>query len=221
MSDLDASTEGVPIPSPSNAGTQINLQVGEQRFITTIETLTGESPFFSALLSGCWNAVKADGCYFIDADPSVFKHILCYLRHGVLPIFYSNSNGHDHALYIALWVQAKYFQVTRLEKWLGDRKYLHAVQVIRSGVDVEGANSIAEMTGTDMEIEYHPAWKTERTYICPRGIDLHRGNPSACGRLCRRAQGDAEDEFVEVQVLRTLMVRKRTVIKREEVFLAS
>ena len=146
----------------------------------------------------------------------MFKYILCYLRHGVPPLFYSNSNGHDHAMYFALWAQARYFQIAPLEEWLKEKRYLQAIKIMRSGVEVEGTGRIADVTGTDVEIEYYPSWKTVKVYVCPRGIELHRGNPSACGRLCRRVQGDEEDEFVDEQVLRTLVVRKTTVLETGE-----
>lgn len=107
----------------------VTLQVGEQRFVTTPETLTRESGFFSALLSSRWDNKQPDGSYFIDVDPELFKHILRYLRRRILPIFYDKCKGHDHALYIALLEEAKYFLIPRLEKWLDERRYLQAVSV--------------------------------------------------------------------------------------------
>jgi hypothetical protein len=64
----------------------------------------------------CYSDVQADGSYFIDADAELFEHILHYLRHGVLLVFYDKSNGHDHAQYLALLKEAEYFQITQLEK---------------------------------------------------------------------------------------------------------
>src|SRR3954471_305451 len=96
-------------PLPLAADSQITLQVGERRFVTTRETLTAESRFFASLLSGRWGNALADGSYFIDADPSLFEHILRYLRRRVLPLFYDKAKGHDYALYLALLEEAKYF----------------------------------------------------------------------------------------------------------------
>jgi len=42
----------------------------------------------------------------------------------VLPIFYDNAKGHNHALYLALWEEAKYFQISRLEHWLKSKRLL-------------------------------------------------------------------------------------------------
>lgn len=48
---------------------------------------------FAALLSGRWDHERADGSFFIDADPELFEHVLRYLRHSVLPIFYVSAKG--------------------------------------------------------------------------------------------------------------------------------
>lgn len=114
MSNSVASLEILPV-STRAAGVPITLQVGERRFITTIDTLTQESVFFSSLLSGRWDNAQADGSYFIDADGHLFAYILRYLRRNILPIFYDNHKGHDHGLYLALLIEARFFQIARLE----------------------------------------------------------------------------------------------------------
>jgi hypothetical protein len=91
------------------ADRQITLQVGERRFTTTRETLVAESSFFASLLSGRWDNAQEDGSYFIDADPDLFKHVLHYLRRGILPIFYDMIKGHDRSLYVALTWRSKIF----------------------------------------------------------------------------------------------------------------
>jgi hypothetical protein len=53
--------------------------------------------FCAALLSGRWDNAQADGLYFIDAGPELFKHLVRYLRRSVLPIFYDNLVGHSEA----------------------------------------------------------------------------------------------------------------------------
>ncbi|KAL2358650.1 BTB/POZ protein, partial [Cryomyces antarcticus] len=106
----------------------VTVQVGERRFYTHRDTLTTESPFFSALLSERWNSAEPDGSYFVDADPGLFEHILRYLRRSVYPIFYSTSNGHDHALYHALYKEAEYFQIDHLAEYLSSQIYRNAVK---------------------------------------------------------------------------------------------
>lgn len=209
MSETELLRQSVASSLPTVPTSQITLQIGERRFITTLETLTRESGFFSALLSGRWNNAQADGSYFIDADPELFEHILRYLRRGVLPIFYDKAKGHDYARYLALAEEANYFQIARLEKWIKDKTYLQVVKISHSAKELESADAIDETIATDVEVEYHPTLKTEKVYVCPRGISVHHGNPSACGRLCQNARGDKEDEYVDKDVLITLVIRKR------------
>ncbi len=207
MSD-ETSSQDSPAPA---ADSQITLQVGERHFVTTRETLVAESRFFASLLSGRWDNAQEDGSYFIDADANLFEHILRYLRRGVLPIFYDKMKGHDYALYLALLEEAKYFQITRLKDWLEKKQYLLTLKTKYSATEIEGAEALHATLGTDMEVEYFPAWSTKKVYICPRGIYVHRGNPRACGRDCRKAQGDADDIYDEEPVLRTLVLEKQAV----------
>ncbi|KAI9778590.1 MAG: hypothetical protein M1839_007983 [Geoglossum umbratile] len=193
----------------------ITLQVGDRRFITTKDTLTDQCGFFSSMLPGRWNSVQPDGSYFVDADGDLFQYILRYLRRGVLPVFYDNAKGHDHALYLALLEEAKYFQIPRLEKWLGNKTYLKAVKFFHTAVEVDGADELGEVITADVEIEYHPARAVEKVYVCPRGIPGHRGSPSSCGKACRNTKGDAEDKYEDEDVLRVVIIRKRTVFDEQ------
>ena len=211
MYETKLSSESAPVSPTVAAITQITLQVGERRFVTTSATLVQESQFFSTLLSGRWSEKQPDGSYFIDADGQLFVHILAYLRRGVLPVFYDNAKGHDHALYAALLEEAKYFQITRLEDWIQGQLYLKAVKIMRSAEEVVDTAALTESTGADVDVEYHPSWRTIKVYICPRNIPRHRGKPSFCGRLCRRAQSDADDEYEEEDVVSTLVVRTQTI----------
>ncbi|KAF7930163.1 hypothetical protein BELL_0086g00110 [Botrytis elliptica] len=197
-----------------SAGGPITLQVGERRFITTKNTMTGESPFFAALMSGRWDSNKqADGSYFIDADPDLFEHILRYLRRSVLPIFYDTEKGHDHVLYLALLGEARYFQITRLENWLKNKRYLHAVRVHSSIEELDDFWS--ETQWTDENVAYHPRWDTEEVYICPREIDVHKGNESACGRQCENVRGDSGYKYEDEPILKTLVIRRKLVVDQE------
>ncbi|KAI9652702.1 MAG: hypothetical protein M1829_001485 [Trizodia sp. TS-e1964] len=189
----------------------ITLQVGERRFLTTKETLTKESVFFAALLGRSENK-RADGSYFIDADPNLFEHILSYLRLGLLPLAYDSAKGHDLALYRALTAQAKYFCIPRLVEWFANREYLKAVTVTETMYELEGT-VWSHSGGAGDLVLYHPVWETRKVYVCHRGIASHRGNPGACGRQCKNAQGDAANMFEEEQVLSTTMiVRRQTTI---------
>jgi hypothetical protein len=185
--------------------------VGERTFVTTRQTLVGESDFFAAMLSSRCNSALADGSFFVDADPDLFKHILQYLRRGVLPVFYDKDRGHDYALYAALLEEAKIFQIPRLETWLQTQGYLDAVKLETSAVELEGCPELETRLSTDRWTEYHPGWATRQVYVCPRGVFVHRGNPGACGKQCASAWGNNGDVFEEELFMRTLVVTKRIV----------
>lgn len=210
----ETSSLGPVAPSPA-ASTEITLQVGGRPFITTATTLTHESGYFSSLLSGRWSFPQADRLYFIDADADLFVHILRYLRRGVLPVFYNESRGHDHALYLALLEEARYFDIPRLQKWLHDKTYLQAVKIEYSAEELLDNQLVSEVTGADVQVKSKAAWKTKQVYICPRGIFRHRDNPRACGRACEKIRGDAGWEYVDEQYLKTFAIRKRTFFDQE------
>lgn len=200
----------------NNADKRVALQVGERRFVTNRETLVRESGFFASLLSGRWdsNALE-DGCYFIDADPSLFEHILRYLRRGLLPVFYNLARGHDHALYLALLAEARYFQIARLEKWLEERQYLSAVIERHSMVllDIEQIDfPHKSVLPPGVGVEYYPQWGTKDVYICPRGIRAHRGSFASCGRACMKAQAETGAQYDKEPVLEGFMVHKEVIL---------
>ncbi|KAI9375528.1 hypothetical protein BJX61DRAFT_539680 [Aspergillus egyptiacus] len=152
------------------------------------------------------------GLIYIDADPTLFKHILRYLRRGVLPIFYDNDRGHDHALYLALLEEARYFQIARLQDWLENKRYLYALAVNYSVEELEGTEGLSTTLPTHTEAEYYPGWETRKVYVCPRWIEWHRGQPQRCGMKCMKARGDDEDVYDEELVLRVMVVKKQMVL---------
>lgn len=189
----------------------VTLQVCERRFITTRDTLVAESDFFASALSEQSSIAQENGCYFVDSDANLFEWILRYLRRGVFPLFYDESKGHDYAAYVALLEEAKYFRIQRLEQWLENQRYLDAVRTVYSVTEVEDINELSRSQLSNSELEFYPNRFIRKVYICPRGIHVHRGKPGACGRDCRRAQGDADNEYEEEPVLSTLVVEKTTV----------
>lgn len=190
---------------------QICIQAGGRRFVTTKETLTDESAFFASLLSGRWDNTLEDGSYFIDSDPTLFEHILRYLRRGIFPLFFDAVKGHDYHLYLSLLEEARYFQIPRLQDWLEKKRYLEAVRV---DITAEQHDSNPSFWHEHLEvpvgtaIEYYPSWGTKKVYICPRGIFQHRGRPEACGRRCETARGEGSDKFEEEPCLRVLTMKK-------------
>lgn len=208
------SEESSPDPDPISTGSMINLQVGERRFTTTLVTLTTESGFFSSMFSSHWrqnNNKQADGACFVDADPDLFVHILRYLRHGQLPIFYANGTGPDYGLYAAVLGEARYFQIDRLVQWLERMRYLDVVKVQRIAFHAEELDVLQETNLASEDIEYHPFRTTRKVYVCPRDLADHRGKPYACRKLCHEARGDDEPEHEEEPVVETLIIRKKVL----------
>ncbi|KAF2273210.1 uncharacterized protein EI97DRAFT_496147 [Westerdykella ornata] len=197
-------------PPITTTDRRITLQVGERRFVTTLQTLQ-ESGFFASLLSGRWDNAQGDGSYFVDADPTLFEHILRYLRRGVLPIFYDKAKGHDYGMYLALLEEAKYLDITRLVDWLEKKQYLHAIKTKVSSKEVEGTDQLCATRESNVDLRWHPTWVTRKVYICPRRIYAHRGDARACGRYCRKAQGDADDIYEDELVLRALVTEKQVI----------
>jgi hypothetical protein len=210
--DYNMDNQALPRLPPQAADRRITLQVGERQFVTAREALVAESGFFASLLSGRWDNAQEDGSFFIDADANLFEHVLRYLRRGVPPIFYDMAKGHDQALYLALLGEARYFQIPRLQKWLEDKRYFDAVKVKRVAEEVEDISLLSATLPTYVaDVEYYPSWGARKVYVCPRGIYVHRAKPEACGKACKRAQGDADDLYDEEPTSRTLMIKKEVI----------
>ena len=173
-----ASISQPPQPTTSTRPIKpIMLEVGEKRFKTYLSTLT-QSRTLGSQHSSRWTQDQQEdgGSYFIDVDPDIFEHILRYLRHSILPIFYDNAKGHNHALYAAVPEQARYLGITgKLEAWIAEKQYLDAIRVDRKGSLVDGVTGVDETTLTDVDIEYHPTWTNENVYLCPRRVPEHMG----------------------------------------------
>ncbi|EON67784.1 hypothetical protein W97_07039 [Coniosporium apollinis CBS 100218] len=215
MSEQDRESEPVPSPPAQTSDDRVILRVGDRRFTTTKSTLTDGSDWFRAFFSGRWNHALMDGAYFIDADGDLFEHILRYLRRKVFPIFYDNAKGHDHAMYLALMKEAEYYQIEPLRRWIEDKSYRTAVVVWYSVKVCRNYDGSNELFPSNHEIQHIPFFEEEQVYICPRGIALHRGRPGACGKQCKKVQGDTEDIYVTEEVLKMVVIEKRTTILRD------
>ncbi len=198
----------------------VTIQVGERCFTTNKSTLTEESSYFASLLSGRWIYQRAEnGAPFIDADSTLFDHILRYLRRGVFPLFYNRAHGFDEGLYVLLMHEADFFGIEKLKDWIASKKYLQAVAVEQTADIVEGReddsllSNYSHIPDANIEKLYFPTWKDVQVYRCPRDIGLHRGNPRRCGKDCAKARVDGEPEFETASVLHTLVITKKIVIK--------
>ncbi|KAF2497895.1 hypothetical protein BU16DRAFT_456850 [Lophium mytilinum] len=196
----------------------ITLTVGERTFRTSRGTLTAGSKHFRAFLAPKQASDTPD--YFIDGDGNTFEHLLRFLRRpSIFPLFWSKAEGHDFALYEALQQEAEQYGVDKLAEWLKAKKYLEAVKLVTKIKEVEVLESpivyrpeiMHETRGSYVDVEYHPQWRHSKTYICPRGIGVHEGDPQKCGKQCRQAQGDDPDEYRDVWKLWLLVVHKEVV----------
>lgn len=236
LEDSDSPTfaDGVPHPLPdvpsqsssspgattstgmqtAQASSPIIIQVGERRFTVQRLTLADRSPYFASLLSPHWgDKPQLNGAYFIDMDGAIFEHVLRYLRLEFFPVLYDRTNGHHYAEYHAILEQAKFFQIAPLVEWLEARHYLRAVQIQRSAMVIEGVEGFQGTTNADTSVQAFPVWETVRNYVCPRGIFVHYGDPTRCGRVCHNARGDADLQYDEQMVLKVLCVREETIWK--------
>ncbi|KAK6955728.1 hypothetical protein Daesc_003371 [Daldinia eschscholtzii] len=202
-------TDGATRDDFSNPGDRVTLQVGERRFTTLRDTLV-ESSYFAARLSGRWNDADADGSYFVDANPALFEHILTYLRSGNFPVFFdSRSLTFDHARYLALLGEARYFGVRKLVEWIENKKYLDVVEITRSVIvddDVTSASMHAHMSAAsaDSKVDLSTTWGQKRVRVCPYNFS-HNGSSSGCTCDLPPRTGERDKYIKDELVLRAVV----------------
>ncbi|KAL7624230.1 hypothetical protein AAE478_005789 [Parahypoxylon ruwenzoriense] len=205
-------TANADIPRERN-NDRIVLRVGERQFTTLRDTLVGESDYFAARLSNRWNDDDEDGTYFIDADPTLFEHILNYLRNGNYPLFFdSNTQAFDYAKYMGLLGEALYFGIHKLEEWIEKKKYLGAVKIQRNITVFEDTSNeelrqyLLAKSSADTRIDLSTSWGTKKVYVCPRDIYVHHGDPSRCGRACERvSEAEGGRKYNDAPALRAVI----------------
>ncbi|KAI0384476.1 BTB/POZ protein [Hypomontagnella monticulosa] len=187
----DSGSPAAPSPSGNTRDNdKITLQVGERQFITLRSTLVAESTYFAARLSGRWNDTGEDGSYFIDADPEIFEHILRYLRNGSFPLLFDHDKQIlEHAKYLALLADARYFGIRRLEEWIQKMRYLDIVHIQKSilvrEIRFPGSIDLIKASPTTSRLDVSTSWVTKQIYVCPKGQPGHRGDVDECNRRCR------------------------------------
>lgn len=185
----------------------LNLD-GNTTFITTKRTLVEGSTYFASRLSDRWPSVDRE--LKLDMDPAVFIHVLRYLRHGVLPIFYDRIRGFDHGLYCLVLAQADYLLIERLSSWIREKRYLLAVRNERSAkIFLDDVKDINGSDSANVNCQYQIIWGKKKVYSCPRGISVHEW-PSQCGRQCNNARGDSP-LYHDVDELRIFEFKTKTV----------
>ena len=132
-------------------------------------------------------------------------------------MFYTSANGHDFGMYDALLMQAQYFQIDRLERWIKEKKYLKAVTVRREVTVFEEGQGFVTSVQADEVREYHPVSRFRRKYRCPTNTAVHT-EPSRCGKRCLNVRGDGPEKWEYEEFLCVVEIGKEVVIDRESCF---
>ncbi|KAK6227306.1 hypothetical protein QIS74_00861 [Colletotrichum tabaci] len=106
---------------------QVKLEVGGRRFVTSFEILE-KSPWFRQLFSIDFRNWYCDGVFHIENDGDLFAHILRYLRTDLYPLFWDARNGFDYAMYSMIMQQAHHYMLYDLEAWIAARKFHEVVE---------------------------------------------------------------------------------------------
>ncbi|KAI3987374.1 hypothetical protein MKX01_022655 [Papaver californicum] len=119
----------------------VRLNIGGKKFSTTIDTLTQREPdsMLAATFSGRHTLSQDSemGPVFVDRDGKHFRHILNWLRDGVIPVLKDSE-------YMELLREAEYYQL------LGLVEGINGVSSWRREEDEPKENLKAELTRTDI-----------------------------------------------------------------------
>lgn len=130
--------------------TAIGVNVGGQVFETTVAVLTVD-PY--SLLSACCRRkspvrASSDGVYFFDRDWWLFRHILSYLRSGVLP--------RELNVLKELYEEASFYRLEKLQRAIEELpmdqvvNYAPAAQIASSGIPDERDEGMRAMRSSSM-----------------------------------------------------------------------
>ncbi|KAK2748157.1 hypothetical protein FQN57_001282 [Myotisia sp. PD_48] len=188
---------------------------------------TGEwlAPEFNQFMN--FPVLQEDGSYFIDANPDIFKHVLDYMRSKVYPLFFSCAKGHDYPMYSALYSEAYRFRLPNLMYYFELEGYHQAVAIeYNHSYQTVSQQYYKERTmfkltwpnSADHEMQINPQWVEQKTYLCPRRIELHYGHQERCGRACLKAKNDTcfgMNEYDSTNVLKLSMIEKKVIFNLE------
>ncbi|KAF1350534.1 hypothetical protein EJ07DRAFT_138660 [Lizonia empirigonia] len=196
----------------------LTLDVGGRKFKVSRDVLTAESGLFRLQLSErfTWTP-ESDGSYFLDADPNLFEHLLAFMRRpAVFPLFYTNPGGFNYDMYNRLEAEAEYFQIDALYTWIKDKKYEGAIFVHTHSSVTRDLASI-DSTGfvSDTCESRHVIKGSQKIYLCPRQIQVHRGHPEMCGQACARAQAGNMIVYEDVPYLRIVTFKNDIIFDKK------
>lgn len=208
------------------ASERVELQIGEKKFSTTKATIAG-SRVLSNLVS---LPAPADGPYFVDADPSIFEHVLRYLRTGIFPLFYDPDKGHDECLYLALLNQARFYQIDRLQSWIAAKSYLDAVTrrtwansiTLCSDARIVHLEELMHLKNETLRI-LNATQSQAKCFRCPTRNWKHDGRRQNCAREGRISRFESMSGIydAEIRVLKIDYVVTAVEINTESVLPAA
>ncbi|KAF1928070.1 uncharacterized protein M421DRAFT_63723 [Didymella exigua CBS 183.55] len=216
-----ADTEQLPTseeadrPEPTTFPKILTLDVGGRKFRASADILIAESGLFRLQLSDRFTWIpESNGSYFLDANPTLFAHLLDFMRRpNIFPLFWNKADGFDYNLYQRLQVEAEYFQMDVLHGWIKEKNYLRAINIHVSAPKIlEAEDLVKYVVRKDVDEESHVVPRIRQTYVCPRGLDKHRGDPGACGYKCRQVQGTDEPEYVAETYIELVTIRKEVML---------
>ncbi|KAL5767834.1 hypothetical protein ACOSP7_014421 [Xanthoceras sorbifolium] len=101
----------------SDSPSMVRLNIGGNKFCTTVDTLTHREPdsMLAAMFSGRHTVCRDNekGYVFVDRDGEHFRHILNWLRDGVVPTLTESK-------YLELLREAEYYQLLGLIERIND-----------------------------------------------------------------------------------------------------
>jgi hypothetical protein len=96
-----------------------------------------------------------------------------------------------------------------LRDWVREKRYLRAIV---TQTYIPRTRDTAELSPERYPVneseDMYMIPRIRKIYICPRGIIVHRGDPSRCGAACKRAQGDDDIEYEEQNYVEVVTVKK-------------
>lgn len=214
------------IPGPNASTNAIILRCGNDNISTTRRKLN-MSPVWNEYLKRHSTAeeVVVDGLYSI----ACLKHLLQYLHDpDTFPLLWNKENGFDFAAYQDLEQGAHAWQLSDLEMWIAEQRYLEAIKTVttESVVEIlpEQLAQGFEHDG-DTDVQVHVLHKTRYFHHCAAGKLVHRterGKPVQCGQKCKIVAQQAEDTVryevephLEIVTLTKKVVFDREVCKRQ------
>lgn len=83
------------------------------------------------------------GCTY-ETDPTIFQHFLAFAHRGKCQLFYKDSEGFDRGLYKQLRESAYDYGVTKLFRWIDNKRFEEVVLIHYTHVEADPRQSSEE-----------------------------------------------------------------------------